>query len=74
MLITKDVCVKIKIEVPDDYQDPLGELDAEAAIEEAAESAINECPYDFPYEDEETGVKIVDTEILGMQDHPAIGL
>lgn len=75
--ITKYVCVKVVIEVPEiiDLGDGRYSKDGEevyADQDELAEDAINDCDYNFAYDGGD--VRIVDTEILGSQDHPPIGI
>ncbi|RDJ34916.1 MAG: hypothetical protein DWQ19_08765 [Crenarchaeota archaeon] len=66
--ITKYVCVKVEVEVPD----PVPEEWYEQNRDDLAEYVINEADYSFRYG--ESGVEIVDAEIVGIQDHPAIGV
>lgn len=80
--ITKYVCVKVVIEVPEiidlgdgRYRNPNEEGPyrvSYASQDELAEDAINECDYNFTYDGGD--VRIVDTEIIGIQNHSAIGL
>ena len=57
------VCVKVVMEIPDsDVQSP----------DEVIDEIVSEVDYNFSY-DEDNG-KIVETEVVGVQDHVAIGL
>lgn len=57
------VCVKVELEIPDSEVQ---------SSEETIDKIVSEMDYNFAY-DEDDG-KIVDSEIMGIQDHVAIGL
>ena len=75
MIVTKYVSVQVKISITDKaIKAEMAEcdIDRDDAIQELAERAINEADYMFKYN--EDGIKIVDTDILDMQDHAPIGM
>lgn len=57
------VCVKVELEIPDSEVQ---------SSEETIDKIVSEMDCEFSY-DEDNG-KIVDSEIVGIQDHVAIGL
>lgn len=62
---TRYVCVKIEMEIPE-------ENISGDSVEEVIDKIISEMDYDFSYE--EGDGSIVDMEIMGVQEHVAIGL
>lgn len=75
MIVTKYVSVQVKISITDKAikaEMAESDIDRDDAIQELAERAINEADYMFKYN--EDGTKIVDTDILDMQDHMPIGM
>jgi len=63
MIIVKYVSVKVSISVP--------EASPHDSQNEIAEMAINECDYNFTYDEDDA--KILNTEIICIQDHAPIG-
>ena len=66
MIVTRYVCVKVTMEIPRCAEDNLG------GVDEVADEVIADCDYNFKYDAD--GVRIIDTEIIGSQDHAPIGL
>lgn len=63
MKYVRYICVKVELEIPDSNVQ---------SSDEVIDEIVSEMDYEFSY-DEDNG-KIVNTEVVGVQDHVAIGL